>query len=66
MNPIKKKIKQLFCKHAYFPVVKVEKFHNLSGDHIYLLCEKCGKTEYYQFLKTGEPLYYNGKFYDLH
>lgn len=48
---IKKWIKPLFCKHEYEEFLKQEPFFNLSGDRIYIICEKCGKEKGSYFRK---------------
>lgn len=40
------KIKQLFCKHKYVEMVEVPKgFQCISGERIFIVCEKCGKIK---------------------
>lgn len=47
----KSKIKQLFCKHDYHECRKKEPFQCLSGESIYIVCEKCGKVKGSYFKK---------------
>lgn len=41
---ITERIKQLFCKHIYGEYLRKETypFKTISGDRIYIMCEKCG------------------------
>lgn len=44
----KNKIKQLFCKHTFYYLVREEKnilFYSLKGDTIEIICPKCGKSK---------------------
>lgn len=44
-----KKIKQLFCKHEWEIVRKVEMFAPLNGEQSYKYCKTCGKITKYIF-----------------
>jgi hypothetical protein len=40
------KIKQLFCKHKYVEMREISKTYQcISGERIYIVCEKCGKIK---------------------
>ena len=42
---IKDEIKQLFCKHKYVEMKENSIYKVISGDTIYIVCEKCGKVK---------------------
>ena len=42
---MKNKIKQLFCKHRYVEMIAISPFKCISGETIYIVCEKCGKVK---------------------
>lgn len=48
------KLKQLFCKHEWEYVKKINKFQNLQGDMIYKRCCRCGKIVEYKFMTNEE------------
>lgn len=45
MNELKKRIKQFFCRHEYGEYIKNNKFHSISGERVYIVCNKCGKIK---------------------
>ena len=51
MNRIKQFFKRLFCKHEFSWCRKVEKFHCISGETQYLVCQKCGKIKDTRFIR---------------
>ena len=51
MNRIKQFFKGLFCKHEFSWCRKVEKFHCISGETQYLVCQKCGKIKDTRFIR---------------
>ena len=48
---LQQRIKQPFCKHEFEISRKVEPFHNLRGEQLYKVCNKCEKVEPYIFLE---------------
>lgn len=48
---LKLKITQFLCRHEYVKYKKVNLFLNLSGERIYIQCEKCGKDKGSYFIK---------------
>ena len=43
---IKDRIAGLFCKHKYVEMVEIPKgFQCISGERIFIVCEKCGKVK---------------------
>lgn len=42
---MKKRIKQFFCRHEYGEYIKNNKFHSISGERVYIVCNKCGKIK---------------------
>lgn len=46
LKVIRDRIKGLFCKHKYIEMKEIPKgFQCISGETIYIVCEKCGKIK---------------------
>lgn len=50
---IKRKIKQLFCRHKRYDFyVKQQIYHALNGERVYRICNDCGKILDSKFWET--------------
>jgi len=48
---LKVSLRRLFCRHKFIEAKKVGFFQVLSGDRIYIVCEKCGKEKGSYFVR---------------
>lgn len=52
---IREKIKQLFCKHKEIEYKKkIQPFHNIQGETVYMFCKDCGKLLGTKFMSNEE------------
>lgn len=48
---IKDRTISLFCKHRYVEMIAISPFQCISGERIYIVCDKCGKVKDSYFKK---------------